>query len=88
MTEGELKAFIQQLEDDLFRECCICLSRLRERACSQLVDCNHIYHTSCLMQLLDTMSNANCPMCRKKIVAYHSPVAICSKLLSVKNFIA
>lgn len=87
MTENELTKFIRELEEDLFKECSICLSCLRHESCSQLIlSCNHIYHTSCLGHLLDH-NNDKCPLCRKQIIAYESRIEICSKHLSVKKFI-
>lgn len=46
-------------------KCCICLEDLKEKGIV-ILDCGHIIHMSCFMELLkhDTIF---CPMCRGKI---------------------
>lgn len=46
-------------------ECCICLSPMREEIFK--TECNHSFHTDCIMQWLNT--NDTCPICRGNILS-------------------
>lgn len=54
--------------------CSICLSSIPVIGRTTL-PCSHIFHTSCLNQLLlsSTKSSSNCPLCRRKLPAIIKP---------------
>ncbi|CAF3455971.1 unnamed protein product [Rotaria sp. Silwood1] len=56
-------------DDELQEECSICLSTMdRKRKCS-ILPCNHIFHTECIHNWIDTDEETSfqCPICRNPI---------------------
>ncbi|KAI0488763.1 hypothetical protein KFK09_028602 [Dendrobium nobile] len=48
-------------------ECSVCLSAFLDgQSVRRLLDCNHLYHASCIDRWL--MSHANCPICRADVL--------------------
>lgn len=47
------------------QNCSICLSEIDdETVCYTIQECNHKYHTNCLIQWFRTSHNVSCPLCR------------------------
>jgi hypothetical protein len=46
--------------------CCICLEDINTRPTHVLNECNHKFHSSCLIESLRT--NSGCPLCRGRSV--------------------
>lgn len=44
-------------------ECSICLDPL-DKNVVKLDNCNHMFHKKCIQKLINTNSNAKCPLCR------------------------
>ena len=48
--------------------CNICNCNIGKGQCIYIVECNHVFHSSCFSPLLDSVwFNLNCPTCNKKI---------------------
>ncbi len=50
-------------------ECCICLEKCITNDSSMLYICEHIFHTSCIKNLLYN-NHIACPLCRNDIIGY------------------
>lgn len=51
--------------ENLENDCTICLSLLEPNNDGAKIDCNHIYHSKCLIEWL--FKKMECPMCRKTV---------------------
>lgn len=48
-------------------ECSICLEPLEEHVLT--LECTHKFHSQCMLKYIETKkNNAECPLCRKKLV--------------------
>uniref|UniRef100_A0A6C0CFN8 RING-type domain-containing protein n=1 Tax=viral metagenome TaxID=1070528 RepID=A0A6C0CFN8_9ZZZZ len=49
--------------DEFNKECCICLDKFEEKDKTVILDCNHRFHTNCILNWFK--KELNCPLCRK-----------------------
>mgnify|MGYP001617985134 CR=1 FL=1 len=66
-TAAKIQAFILQFTRQ--KDCALCLNDLTNNDIYTVFECNHIYHTECLIPIMQKMNNDNadhiiCPNCR------------------------
>lgn len=75
-----------KIQEDIVNEnleCIICLDEITNKnECIQL-ECNHIFHKSCIEQW--TQRQCNCPICRKNIYVNYNAEKIEPQCFSFKN---
>jgi hypothetical protein len=66
-SDLDILNFINLVKNPKEKECCICYSKYNKNEEVSQLNCNHIFHTHCLLHWLET--KPTCPLCRNTIVS-------------------